>query len=244
MKRTMHAFAMCQSMFCALPCPGRVWDEEARPRMLMFLPVIGLEIGLIWALLAWVTALLHFPPLLRAALLCACPHLLSGCIHLDGFMDVADAVGSWRPPERRREILKDPHVGSFAVIGCVLLLLVQYSCLASAGKSCRILLLIPAVSRCCSAIAVTLLPSLDISQYAAQTREPAVTIVSAVLLCLFMAAGFVFSGRYGFCLPGLLVGYGLALWRGFTALKGINGDVAGSALTLGELCALLVYALI
>ena len=25
-----HAFAMCQSMFCAIPFPGIVWDEKAR----------------------------------------------------------------------------------------------------------------------------------------------------------------------------------------------------------------------
>lgn len=244
MKRTLRAFVMCQSMFCALPLPCRTWDESARPRMPMFLPVIGLEIGLLWALLAWGTAALGFPPLLRAALLCVCPYLLTGCIHLDGFLDTADAVGSYRTLERRREILRDPHVGSFAVVGCVFLILTQFACLASADGSLWILLLIPAVSRCCSALAVTLLPAMDASQYAAQKREPAAAVVSAVLLCLFLAAGFIFFGKRGFCLAGALAGYGIALWTGFSALKGVNGDIAGFSLTLSELCALLVCALI
>ena len=51
MKRILHAFFMCQSMFCAIPCPCRVWDEEARPLMLPMLPLVGLEIGALWWLL-------------------------------------------------------------------------------------------------------------------------------------------------------------------------------------------------
>ena len=53
MKRIVHAFFMCQSMFCAIPCPWQVWDEKARDRMLLFLPLVGLEIGALWATLAW-----------------------------------------------------------------------------------------------------------------------------------------------------------------------------------------------
>ena len=52
MKTYLCAFAMCQSMFCAIPFPGRLWDEKARGKMLLFLPVVGLEIGLVWAALA------------------------------------------------------------------------------------------------------------------------------------------------------------------------------------------------
>ena len=39
---------MCQSMFCAIPCPCKIWDEEARDKLLWCLPLVGLEIGLLW----------------------------------------------------------------------------------------------------------------------------------------------------------------------------------------------------
>ena len=52
MKSYFHAFAMCQSMFCAIPFPGNLWDEKARDKMLLFLPLVGLEMGAIWAALA------------------------------------------------------------------------------------------------------------------------------------------------------------------------------------------------
>ena len=92
---------MCQSMFCAIPFPGRLWDEKARGKMLLFLPVVGLEIGLVWAALAWAVRFLKLPALVGGLALCACPFLLTGFIHLDGFMDVTDAVKSWRDLEKR-----------------------------------------------------------------------------------------------------------------------------------------------
>ena len=122
MRAYLHALAMCQSMFCAIPCPWNIWDENARDKMLLFLPLVGLEIGLLWALLSWLSALLQLPALIRGILLCAWPYVVTGYMHLDGYMDVTDAVKSWRDLVRRREILKDSHVGSFAVIGCILLI--------------------------------------------------------------------------------------------------------------------------
>ena len=41
-----------------------------------------------------------------------------------------------------------------------------------------------------------------------------------------------------------MVGYCLALHRGYRSLEGMNGDIAGYALTIGELCAVAVYALL
>ena len=156
MKTYLHAFFMCQSMFCAIPAP-QVWDEKARDKMLLFLPVVGLELGLIWWGLSCICRML--PELMAALVLSMYPYLATGFLHLDGFMDVTDALRSYRSLERRREILKDSHVGSFAVIGIVILLLSQFVCFASmkGTADCRVLLFIPAVSRCCSALAVTVL---------------------------------------------------------------------------------------
>ena len=107
MKTCFHAFAMAQSMFCYIPSPFRVWDEEARPKMMLFLPVVGLEIGLIWYALAWLCGLLGLPAPITGLVLCAYPYIVTGFLHLDGFMDVVDAVNSWRDLERRRQVLED-----------------------------------------------------------------------------------------------------------------------------------------
>ena len=246
MKRYLHAFVMCQSMFCAIPCPGNLWDEEARDKMLLFLPAVGLEIGLLWATLAWITGRLGLPALVSGLILCAWPYLATGFLHLDGFMDVTDAVKSCRSPERRREVLKDSHVGSFAVIGLALVLLAQFVLFASRkeGAVGGILVLLPVVSRCCSALAVTGLKPMSTSQYADQNKPKTHLAILAAMLAVAVAAGFLGCGKYGFALLGCLAGYGLALRRGYRSLGGMNGDIAGYALTLGELCGAAVYALI
>ena len=214
MKTCLHAFAMCQSMFCAIPAP-QVWDEKAKDKMLLFLPVVGLEIGAIWAALAWLCRWAEMPVLVTGLLLCACPYILTGFLHLDGYMDVTDAVKSYRSLERRREILKDSRVGSFAVIGIVILILAQFAFFASAPLDAEfhILFLIPAVSRCCSALAVTGLKPMSTSQYAAQKKPKSHIAVLLILLCGFLAAGFLLWGKYGFALVGCLLGYGAALLR-------------------------------
>lgn len=245
MKKYLYAFAMCQSMFCAIPAP-QLWDEKAKDKMLLFLPFVGLEIGAIWAVLAWLCSLLQLPAMVTALTLAAYPYMVTGFLHLDGFMDVTDAVKSYRSLERRREILKDSHVGSFAVIGVVLLILAQFAFMASAPahSDFSVLIFIPAVSRCCSSLAVTGLKPMSTSQYADQKKPKFHLIVLRVMLCVFLAAGFLFCGKYGFVLVGCLAGYSLALLRAYKSLDGMNGDISGYALTIGELCAVAVYALL
>ena len=237
---------MCQSMFCAIPFPGNLWDEEARDKILLFLPLVGLEMGALWAGLAWLCGALNLPALVRGLLLAVFPFLVAGFIHLDGYMDVTDAVKSCRSLERRREILKDSHVGAFAVIGIVLLMIAQFAFLSSVpeGADYRILLFVPAVSRCGSSLAVTVLKPMHTSQYAAQKKPKSHVVALTIMTVLFVAAGFLLCGKYGLVLLGCLAGYGLALRKAYKSLEGMNGDISGYALTIGELCAVAVLALV
>ena len=243
MKLWLYALGMCQSMFCALPFPWHGWEEKARDRMLLCLPLIGLEIGLIWWGLVWVCDWFALPQALRALVLCAAPWLLTGFLHLDGFMDVTDAVRSYRSLERRREILKDSHVGSFAVIGVVLALLGQFAASVSLypGMRMEVLVLIPVVSRCCSVLAIQLLPPMETSQYA--KREPHV-VLPLVMLALAIGFGFRLRTKFGLTLLGCVAGFCLALLRGYGSLKGMNGDISGYCLTIGELTALVTLAVL
>ena len=246
MKTYFHAFAMCQSMFCSIPFPGNIWDEKARDKMLLFLPVVGLEMGVMWACLAWLAGVLNLPALVKGLILAVYPYLVTGFIHLDGYMDVTDAVKSYRSLERRREILKDSHVGAFAVIGIILLLLAQFAFMASVQENAdfRILVFVPAVSRCCSSLAVTALKPMHTSQYADQKKPKSHIVVLVAMTAVFVAAGFLLCGRCGFVLLSCLAGYGIALRKAYKSLEGMNGDISGYALSIAELCAVAVYALI
>ena len=243
MKRYINAFAMCQSMFCAIPFPWNVWDEDARDKMLLFLPAVGLEIGF-FCFLAWlVCCQFALPVAVRALIMTALPFVLTGFIHLDGFMDVNDAIKSCRNLEKRRAILKDPHVGSFAVISCVLLLLCHFALFLSIESGLGILVFIPAVSRCCSAIGITLLKPMSTSQYAELVRHPIRAYVLIAMLAFFVLAGFLLCGLSASALLGCMLGCGISILNGYRKLDGMNGDISGYAITVGEIWGVAVLAL-
>lgn len=249
MKKGFRAFLMCLSMFTAIPVPGRVWDEDARPLMTLFLPGVGLLVGGLWALLAYLLGLMELPGLAAGAALCAYPFLVTGGIHFDGYLDVTDAVRSWREPEERRKIVKDPHVGSFAVLAGTVLVMAQFALFASAGEDAELftLLLIPAVSRTAAALAVTVLRPIAASEYAGAYRKGVKrshAVFLSALLVLELAAGFVFLGKYGFAGVAALLGYCHHACRAFRSLDGFSGDVSGYALTFGEVCGIAAFALI
>ena len=236
-------------MFCAIPCPFHKWNEESRPLMTLFLPFVGVWIGVLWTLCAWLLKLVSAPSLVAGAVLCAFPFLITGGMHMDGFLDVIDAKKSWRDLEERRRILKDPHVGSFAVIYSVLLIIAQFALFASASETANIftLILIPTVSRCIAAICVTVLRPISVSEYSGVYRngiKKSHIVFLSVLLATAVAAGFVFLGRYGFSSVAVILGYLLALFGAFRSLDGMSGDISGYALVFGELCGIAVYALI
>lgn len=236
-------------MFTVVPMPSRAWAEEARPLMTLFLPVTGLMIGAGWAVLAYLARLLELPRLVGAAVLCAYPFLVTGGIHFDGYLDVTDAVKSWREPEERRRILKDPNVGSFAVLAGILLVTAQFALFASAGKDAEplTLLFIPTVSRTVAALAVTVLRPMTESEYSGAYRrgvKKSHTAVLSLLLAVELAGGFALLGLEGLALPAVILGYCHHAFRAFRSLDGMSGDVSGFALTFAEACGIAVFALL
>ena len=107
MKDWIYGFFMAWGMFLALPCPLKIWNERARSKMVCCLPLVGLVVGGVWVLAAYAGRFL--PPPVAGLLIAAAPWLVTGFLHLDGFMDVCDAVLSRRDLPRRQEILKDSH---------------------------------------------------------------------------------------------------------------------------------------
>ena len=248
-KKWFRACVMCFSMFCAIPSPFRVWDDEARPLMTLFLPAVGAWIGILWTGLAYLTRLLGLPALIAGAILCAYPFLVTGGMHFDGFLDVTDAVKSWRDLDERRRILKDPNVGSFAVLAGILLVTAQFALFSSVKEDANLfaLTLIPVVSRTIAGLCVTVLRPLGTSEYAGTYRQGvrrAHVVWFAVILVVAAALGFLLLGKAGFVTPAILCGYLWMLRRGFRSLDGMSGDISGYALTFGELCGIAVFALI
>ncbi len=104
------------STFSIIPVPQFEWDEKSTKYSISFFPVVGIFISLaLWGLYR-LMAVNPYNSLLFAILATVLPVLITGGIHMDGFIDTVDALASRQSRERKLEILKDPHVGAFAII--------------------------------------------------------------------------------------------------------------------------------
>jgi len=248
MSLTVTAFFMAWGMFWIVPCPLKRWDERGRIGMLLFLPVIGLFIGLVWAFFLWLRER-FLPGLFGAAVLAVVPYVLSGFIHLDGYMDCADAVLSRRDRETRLRILKDSHVGTFAAVALTALLLLEFSVFA--GYSFReklwCLPFVCAAPRAVSTVTVLLRRPLEGSSYermfSGGVPAKARYTAGGVLLILVLLPILLF-GRAGLCAIIGCLGSGLAIAYIRHDLGGMSGDVSGAGITVGELCGLAALALL
>ena len=130
-----------------LPLRREVTPEELG-RSTGYFPLVGLIIGLILAGLNWLLSLV-LPLSVVNALLIVFLVVITGALHLDGFVDTCDGIAGHRTAQDRWRVMHDSRAGAFGIVGVVLLLLVKYVSLNSIPESSRVatLIFMPAVSR-------------------------------------------------------------------------------------------------
>ncbi|MFB5674438.1 adenosylcobinamide-GDP ribazoletransferase [Paenibacillus terreus] len=127
MKRGLEAAAAAFQFLSRFPVKsGGDFSPELLQRSTVYYPLVGLAIAAVVWPAAYVSAL-FLPPFPAAVLILMLWVWLTGGLHLDGWMDSADALLSYRSRERMLEIMKDSRVGAMGVIACVLLLLLKVS---------------------------------------------------------------------------------------------------------------------
>ena len=133
--RWWQGFWIACSMYSRFPVPQTRWTRAGMKYALCFFPLVGAAIGACVCLMAWLARKLSLGSVAFAGIGTALPLLLTGGIHMDGFLDTVDARSSCQPRERKLEILKDPHTGAFAIIGCGVYLLLYGSAFSELGQN-------------------------------------------------------------------------------------------------------------
>lgn len=240
------AFLIALQFLTAIPV--RVREEITPARMaaaMVWFPVVGMVIG---ALLALADGALHylFPPTLGAALLLTAWLAITGALHLDGFLDCCDGLPVAATPARRLEILRDTHVGAFAVIGGICLLLVKFAALIELPLALRpaALLTIPVLSRAAMVYAARAYPYARAEGGLGQLFRQELTwrhVIMAVLIAIAWA--MLVMGVTGLALAACiwLLTAGLAAWVQ-RQIGGLTGDVYGALNELAEVVALCLLA--
>lgn len=96
---------------------------------LTFVPLVGATVGALAGLAAVAVRALHGPQAIGYAIAFALVIVLTGAIHLDGYLDSCDALFATTNAERRLEIMKDVRHGTFAVAGMGILVVVWWAAL-------------------------------------------------------------------------------------------------------------------
>ena len=229
------------STYSRIPVPQVEWNEENRRYSMCFFPLVGLVTGLlVWGWLS-LCACLKMGPFLQGAVAALLPLLITGGIHMDGYMDTTDALASWQSQEKRLEILKDSHTGAFAVMGCAGYLLLSAALYSEADPAAGLRLAgVFVLSRALSAFALVRMRSArnrgmldDISRVA---EKRLVTLSGGVyaLLCLvlWLATGVRTALL---CVLAAVLCYLYYQHMSYKQFGGVTGDLAGWFLQVTEL---------
>lgn len=100
-------------------------------RIIALVPLTGALVGVVVAGVAWTGHLAGLPAVLVGALAVGAAALLTRGMHLDGFADCVDGLGSYGSPERAREIMRQGTVGPFGAAALALLLIAEAAAVGS-----------------------------------------------------------------------------------------------------------------
>jgi len=247
--RVLASLAIAFSTYSRIPMPQVEWSDENRKYTMCFFPLIGAVTGLLlWGWL-WLCERLNAGVFLQGAVCALLPLLVTGGIHLDGFMDTSDALASWQTKERRLEILKDSHTGAFAVMGCAGYLLLSAALFSEASvRDGLMLACVPVLSRALSAWTMAAFrsarPNGMLDAFAKTAHRRMVTLSSGIyaVLCALCWLG----GGLGLTMVCLFAAAGCVLYYRRMAYKhfgGVTGDLAGWFLQITELALTAVIVL-
>lgn len=126
MKKELRIFFTALQFYTRLPAPSWVGhNEEYLTKATRYLPVIGWVVGLISAIVFWGASYFFSAPL-GVLFSMATSILVTGAFHEDGLADVCDGFGGGWTKEKILAIMKDSRVGTYGVVGLVLLLLAKF----------------------------------------------------------------------------------------------------------------------
>ena len=233
------------SMYSAIPMPRTDWNERNMRYAMCAFPLVGLVVGLLEWGFARLAGILGFSGILAGAGLCLLPLIITGGIHMDGFADTWDALASQASPERRQEILKDPHIGAFGAMHLGMYLIASFALWASLRNVRPVpVIAMFCLSRSLSGLSVTsfrLAKSTGIAHAFASAadkkRAGGILLALAIVLTGVLAA----CGRTGTLMAA-------AAWAVFAFYRrmaersfgGLSGDLAGWFLETAELLMLAV----
>lgn len=249
----LGSIAIAFSMYSRIPMPKTQWTEKRMEYAMCFFPLVGAVEGVLYGFFGWICTKVGFSSITIACFGTLLPIIVTGGIHMDGFADTIDALSSYQPAEKKLEILKDPHIGAFGVIGIVSYLLAYaglFSQLCQNGMEQELLIYaaVPVMSRAFSGLSVVSFPKAKKDGLAASFSDGSKKIAVQASMGVYIVMAFLWF----FCTAGLLpaflflgtglCGFGYYYHMCRKQFGGMTGDLAGYFLQIEELILLFTAA--
>lgn len=225
-----------------LPCLRDFSGEDMR-RAATYFPVVGWVVGLV-AAGTFIGARSLFEPGIAAGLSLACTALLTGAMHEDGFADVCDGFGGGTSREKILSIMQDSRVGTYGVLGVLLLIGLKWRILQSLPEET-----LPGLCLCSQVLSrglsISLMATLDYARPDGPSKaRPLVSKLSGWRLLAIGLLGlptllFLKPGAF-WIIPALLLLRQLSAGYFKRRIGGYTGDCLGAVQQLGELLILLM----
>lgn len=247
----LKSLAIAFSIYSKIPVPQFEWTDEDMKYVLCFFPWIGVVIGICIYLWSCLCSAYGIGKTGYALIGAALPIAITGGFHVDGFMDTMDALHSYQTRERKLEILKDSHIGAFAVIMLSLYGLVYIGAFSEITDMCLLKIVCGGffLSRCLSGIGVVSFPLAKKDGMLCQFAKSAKKAAVKRLLYLQCAACvcFMFWQSPGAGMAVSLAAF--AVWAYYYHMTkkefgGITGDTAGWFVLVCEVCIVAAAAVI
>ncbi len=254
MRAALHGFLSAFTLASRIPAPLR--SEPDYGALGFWMPVVGLCAAAVACAGAWLGSLAFGPGPLAALGSIVAQYLAFNLFHLDGLLDTADAAGVNGDAERRRSVLKDPRVGSFALFAGFAALAARLGAVAALAERggpafWGALCLAPVAGRFGSMLVTAFCEPYPGGGLAAMIGRPSPLSSTVGYAVAAAPAALLFGAAYGpigaaaSMLAGGLAAVATAAFVGHwygERLDGYSGDALGAAVELGELAALLLAA--
>ena len=240
--KLIKSLCIAFAMYSKIPVPQFEWKEEDMKYSLCFFPLVGGVIACCFLLLKNTADILELGTCSVTLLLAALPLLITGGIHIDGYMDTMDAIHSYQEKEKKLEILKDPHIGAFSVIMLVLYYLIYLAALSELKEIQAVEMTAAGfvLSRTLAAAGLlTLKPAKKnglLRIFADTASKKIVLAVLALEGCLCIAGMMILSPLVAcFILGSLVLWYIYYKHLCYKEFGGVTGDTSGYFITICEL---------
>ncbi len=242
------------SMYSKIPMPHLELEEKDMRYVMGFFPLVGVFIGLMTYVLYKITYYFNMPDISTSFLLMILPVIITGGIHVDGYMDTCDARNSYGDKEKKLAILKDSHIGAFAVIRLLVYYVVFFAFIyCIVNRRCDKLVALWTftyyMSRIISGFAAVNLKSARgngmLYTFTSAADRKHVNIMLSVQLILCMAVMGMANVIYALIVCA--AAFAVFIYYRHMAYKefgGVTGDLAGYLLCVSELCMTIAVGII